>query len=238
MAEKIFNTRVQIKRDTSSNWTVNNPVLLAGELVIVDTNSGDVRFKVGNGTSHYTELPFQDESILNKFPDVSDFVTATNTENFNNTASVKTLKDSNKTDIIYPQTKAEAVYTADGQTVDTVLNTKLTTPTGTQGQFLGFVQDNVVGALEGGGGGNFGNKYDGTLGSTSWTNSGERYYAQVAISGMTAESTPIVIPQWTTNQSNEQSSWNNLEGVESFDGYVRFYASAAFATNVNYIMYF
>lgn len=85
MAEKIFNTRVQIKRDTSSNWTVNNPVLLAGELVIVDTNSGDVRFKVGNGTSHYTELPFQDESILNKFPDVSEYVVAADVEGITDT---------------------------------------------------------------------------------------------------------------------------------------------------------
>lgn len=71
-----LNTRVQSKRDTSANWTQNNPVLLDGEVIVVDTNSGDVRFKVGNGTSTYTQLPFQDEYVLNQIPDVSSYVTA------------------------------------------------------------------------------------------------------------------------------------------------------------------
>ena len=89
-----LNTRVQSKRDTSANWTTNNPVLLDGEVIIVDTNAGETRFKVGNGVSTYTQLPFQDENIYSE------------------------------------------------------LNTKLTTPTGTQGQLLGFTSDNVVGAVD------------------------------------------------------------------------------------------
>ena len=75
-----LNTRVQSKRDTSANWTQNNPVLLDGEVIVVDTNSGDVRFKVGNGTSTYTQLPFQDEYVLNQIPNVSNFVTAEDPE--------------------------------------------------------------------------------------------------------------------------------------------------------------
>lgn len=71
-----LNTRVKWKRDTSANWTANNPVLLDGEVIIVDTNAGDTRFKVGDGTSTYTQLPFQDEYVLNQIPDVSNFVTA------------------------------------------------------------------------------------------------------------------------------------------------------------------
>ena len=71
-----LNTRVQSKRDTSANWTTNNPVLLDGEVIIVDTNSGDVRFKVGDGVSTYTQLPFQDEYVLNQIPNVSEYVTA------------------------------------------------------------------------------------------------------------------------------------------------------------------
>ena len=60
--------RIQNKRDTSANWETNNPVLLNGELIIVDTNAGDIRFKIGNGSKTYTQLPFQDEglySVLN-----------------------------------------------------------------------------------------------------------------------------------------------------------------------------
>lgn len=60
-----FNARIKNKRDTASNWETNNPVLLAGELIIVDTNAGDVRFKIGDGTKTYTQLPFQDESLYN-----------------------------------------------------------------------------------------------------------------------------------------------------------------------------
>ena len=59
-----FNTRISLKKDTSSNWTQNNPVLLDGEMIIVTTNAGNVRMKIGDGTSTYTELPFTDEKII------------------------------------------------------------------------------------------------------------------------------------------------------------------------------
>lgn len=59
------NVRVKNKRDTASNWESNNPVLLDGELIIVDTNAGDTRFKIGDGAKTYTQLPFQDETIYN-----------------------------------------------------------------------------------------------------------------------------------------------------------------------------
>ena len=58
-----FNARIRIKKDTAANWETNNPVLLDGELVIVQTNAGDTRFKIGDGTKTYTQLPFQDESL-------------------------------------------------------------------------------------------------------------------------------------------------------------------------------
>lgn len=64
MANKIFNTRVKNKRDTEANWTSKNPVLLNGEIAIVDTTSGETRFKVGDGTKRYSQLPFQDAATL------------------------------------------------------------------------------------------------------------------------------------------------------------------------------
>ena len=57
------NVRIQNKRDTAARWENNNPVLLNGELIIVDTNAGDIRFKIGNGSKTYTQLPFQDEGL-------------------------------------------------------------------------------------------------------------------------------------------------------------------------------
>ena len=65
MADKQFNARIRWKRDTSANWTTNNPVLLDGEIIIVDTDSGEIRFKIGDGVKTYTQLPFEDEVVRN-----------------------------------------------------------------------------------------------------------------------------------------------------------------------------
>ena len=63
MAQKTYNARVQSKRDKSANWTSENPVLLDGEIIIVDTSSGETRFKIGDGTKKYSQLPFEDEAV-------------------------------------------------------------------------------------------------------------------------------------------------------------------------------
>lgn len=61
MAE--FNTRIKLKRDTSANWMAIDPVLLNGEIIIVDTAAGDVRRKIGDGIKKYSQLPFDDEEL-------------------------------------------------------------------------------------------------------------------------------------------------------------------------------
>lgn len=53
-----LNARIQYKKDTDANWTSNNPVLLENELVIVEMENGECRFKIGDGTHPYVELPF------------------------------------------------------------------------------------------------------------------------------------------------------------------------------------
>ncbi len=70
MAE--YNTRIKLKRDTSANWTARNPVLLNGEVIIVDTADGGVRKKVGDGVKTYTQLPFDDEDIYNTITEECD----------------------------------------------------------------------------------------------------------------------------------------------------------------------
>lgn len=46
---------IQLRRDTSSNWTSNNPVLSNGEVgIATDLN----QFKIGNGTSTWTQLSY------------------------------------------------------------------------------------------------------------------------------------------------------------------------------------
>ena len=69
MAEKILNTRIQLKYDTYANWTTNNPILKKGEMAIATIETGDtqkvnsvtppqVLIKVGDGTTNYNALPF------------------------------------------------------------------------------------------------------------------------------------------------------------------------------------
>ena len=71
MANTEFNVRIQLKRDTDANWRAKDPKLLAGEMVFVDTNSGEVRTKVGDGTKKYSALPFTDEVLRNLVSDSS-----------------------------------------------------------------------------------------------------------------------------------------------------------------------
>lgn len=88
---KTFNARIKHKRDTSANWTAQDPVLLNGELIVVDTASGEMRFKIGDGTKRYSQLPFQDEILRNSKADLEAGVytaTASSTDGVSYTATV------------------------------------------------------------------------------------------------------------------------------------------------------
>ena len=74
MANKTLNTRIKLKYDLYSNWSTNNPVLLAGEVALayIPTDSSlsvgntsvngttppQVLIKVGDGTNHYNDLKY------------------------------------------------------------------------------------------------------------------------------------------------------------------------------------
>lgn len=66
MAEKTLYSRIQLKGDSYSNWTTQDPVLLKNEVAIVTISAEDgapvnkpgVYFKVGDGTSTFSQLGF------------------------------------------------------------------------------------------------------------------------------------------------------------------------------------
>lgn len=66
MADKIFNTRIQLKYDTYANWQSKNPVLKSGEVGIcvipaetgVVTAEPAILMKVGDGAKTWTQLSF------------------------------------------------------------------------------------------------------------------------------------------------------------------------------------
>jgi len=58
-------TKIQVRRDTSANWTTTNPTLSSGEIGF-ETNTG--KFKIGNGSSAWSALDyFLDSSDLSAY---------------------------------------------------------------------------------------------------------------------------------------------------------------------------
>ena len=312
MATKQFNSRIQWKKDTASNWTKNNPVLLNGEIAIVVTNANETRFKIGDGTSNYTQLPFQDEYIQNEITNVDNALT-THEENTNNPHNVVSnqvsytptqggvIQDTNVQDALET---VEAGFTGLSTSLTAVANElrshegNTSNPHSVTKEQVGLGNvDNVkqysasnpppypvtsvngdtgtvnltatdVGALPTTGGTMTGpltlsgnpsanlqaatkqyvdtaiagidipesaQKYSGTLPTSGWTTSGSQRYYQVSISGMTADKIILAIPQWS-NQTNQQDSWNNIVNIQSYAGYVRFYASTAPSVSINYTL--
>lgn len=66
-------TKIQIRRDTSSNWKTNNPVLAAGELAL---ETDTMLMKIGDGSSPYLNLGYQNGS--------NECINADTDGNFNN----------------------------------------------------------------------------------------------------------------------------------------------------------
>ena len=57
--------KIQLRRDTSANWTSNNPILLAGEVAFTSdvfyTGTDQQRFKIGDGVQTWTQLDYVPE---------------------------------------------------------------------------------------------------------------------------------------------------------------------------------
>ena len=57
--------KIQLRRDTSANWTTNNPILSAGEVAFTSdvfyTGTDQQRFKIGDGVQTWTQLDYVPE---------------------------------------------------------------------------------------------------------------------------------------------------------------------------------
>lgn len=52
---KTINTKILIRRDTSSNWSLNNPILASGEIGFDTTVK---KHKIGDGIHHWNDLSY------------------------------------------------------------------------------------------------------------------------------------------------------------------------------------
>lgn len=80
MATKELLAQLKLRKDTAASWTEKNPILGNGEMIIVETSSGEQRFKVGDGEKTFTQLPYTDEALLSKIKTYSagDGITISN----------------------------------------------------------------------------------------------------------------------------------------------------------------
>jgi len=65
--------KIQLRRDTSANWTSNNPILLAGEMAlstdVLYTGTDQPRYKIGNGVDTWLNLDYVPEGGTSTYPE-------------------------------------------------------------------------------------------------------------------------------------------------------------------------
>jgi hypothetical protein len=88
--------QIQLRRDTSANWTSNNPILLAGEMAlstdVLYTGTDQPRYKIGNGVDTWLNLDYVPEGGTSSYPE-NLFLTVVNKTGDNLLASgYKVLK--------------------------------------------------------------------------------------------------------------------------------------------------
>lgn len=67
-------TRIQVRRDTSTNWISANPILFPGEPAY-ETDTG--KTKIGNGIDNYVTLPYQGDIYLSNIPHIIESYNST-----------------------------------------------------------------------------------------------------------------------------------------------------------------
>jgi len=68
-----FSKRIQLRRDTATNWSSANPVLLEGELGI-EIDATRNRIKIGDGSTAWNDLPYSLDAREEEVGDYQDFL--------------------------------------------------------------------------------------------------------------------------------------------------------------------
>lgn len=67
-----INAKVKTRKATLADWESSNPILLAGEEILVELPSGVIKRKIGDGTQHFTSLSYYEEPIIQESKDYAD----------------------------------------------------------------------------------------------------------------------------------------------------------------------
>ena len=134
-----------------------------------------------------------------------------------------------------------ATLNQDVSSLETTVTGKMDKVNGTQGQFLGFTADNVIGAVDAPqpSASPYNSSSTFTLPASGWTSSGGRYSYAVNLAGMTSTQNPIVFPNWSSNRDAEQAAWNRLDGSPvSSNGALTFWADAQPGVAISCTVYY
>lgn len=87
MSDNTLSVKIKQRCDTESNWSSNNPVLLAGEIAI---SSDKKLFKTGDGTSRWSALAYNNANSANSATSAANLSTARAIDgvNFNGTSAI------------------------------------------------------------------------------------------------------------------------------------------------------
>jgi hypothetical protein len=118
-------TKIQVRRDSSADWTTINPVLSEGEIGF-ETNTG--KFKIGNGSSAWSALDYFLDSS-----DLSAYLTASS-------ASTTYLTQASASTTYLTQTSASSTYPTIG-----TLNSGLVSASAAA---VAYLVDSAPGALD------------------------------------------------------------------------------------------
>jgi len=110
-------TKIKNRIDTIENWNTYDPVLLSGEIGIEGNTAGSVpKMKIGDGTHHYSDLPYLVPTSLSAFTNDSGYAKGFTTETISNTNGHYLLKNG-KVNLVELSTELSTTWTEVGNTM-------------------------------------------------------------------------------------------------------------------------
>ena len=121
MSEKTLKTIIALRRDTEANYAKYPYIPKKGEVAFVDTANKGLRAKVGDGTTTFANLPYQDEELREEIEHIVDRGYFLNGKFFtDSTYTVEMVKSVNR---LYIDNNSKVIYTYDSGVFTSVNDT-------------------------------------------------------------------------------------------------------------------
>jgi hypothetical protein len=183
-------TRIQVRRDSSSDWNITNPILAEGEIGY-ETDSG--KLKIGNGSQVWTSLEYFSGEV-----DLSEYLTqasASTTYLAQDSASTTYLAQASASSTYLTQTSASTTYLSEIPQLQ-LINTQVFNSSGTYVVPTNAVEVKIeaIGAGAGGAGGSVRkNPAGSSIGGSSGGDGGPYFEFYKKIVELSSSSVSVII---------------------------------------------